>query len=114
MYVLSISILPNNLNRPFFRVEPNFRWVYAVSSNYPLLESFKLKITSFTNPEYIPYLNIEILPYDSLNENEIENNFYNPYSIDRFYIEGIVNNRSSRSELWSYTYDEFTPDKWNI
>ena len=114
MFVLSISINPNNLARPFFSVEQNFRWIYAVSPNFPLLENFKFKIIQFTDQQYLPYLNIEILPYETLTENEIENNFYNPYTLDKIYVEGIVNNRQNRSEIFSYTYEDFTEDKWNI
>lgn len=114
LFVLSISIHPNNLDRPFFTVEKNFRWIYAVSSNSSLLQSFRFKILQYTDLELLNYLDIEIIPYEILNENEIENNFRNPYTLDKIYVEGIVNCRHNRPTNLSYTYDEFTPDKWDI
>jgi hypothetical protein len=114
MYVLSISVLPNNLGRPFFMVESDFRWIYAVSTNFPLLDSFRNKVIAFTNHQYLPFINIEIVSYESLSENEITNNFYNPYETDKFYIEGIVNNRINTNRNLSVSFDEFTPDKWDI
>lgn len=110
MYVLTISIIrENNIDSPFFNIEPDFRWAYAASNDRFLLERFKEKIQSFTNPSYLPWMPIEILDYNDLNNSEIESNYLNrPFDLDTFYVCGIVNeNRGPK-----YTIDQLLPDHW--
>jgi hypothetical protein len=81
-----------------------------MSNNRFLLERFKDKIQSFTNPSYLPWMSIEILHYNKLNSSEIENNYLDhPFEMDEFYICGIVNeNRGPK-----YSIDELLPNHWN-
>lgn len=110
MYVLTISIVRgNNIPSAFFNIEPDFRWAYAVSSDRHLLERFKEKIQSFTDPSYLPWMPIEIIEWNNLNPNEIESNNLNSlFQIDLFYVCGIVN--GDRTD--KYTIEEFLPHHW--
>lgn len=114
MFVLSITNLTNEFDIPFFRIEKDFRWIYVVSTNEPLLQNYKMKIESFTPQRYLPYLLIEILPREMLSNAEIQGNFNNLYNftpeLDRIYVEGITN--CNRRE--SYSYHDFTPDRWDF
>lgn len=112
MFVLSITNLARReiIDLPFFSCEPNCRWIYSVSQNYPLLSNYKMKLESFT-PEYLRgYLHIEILDFNSLNEDDIDNNFtvLDEIEYDKFYLQGTVN--GNRGQILSY--DDFTMDKW--
>ena len=112
MFVLSITNLPSpgGLNLPFFRCEPNCRWIYVLSNNFPLINNYLQKLNIFT-PDYLkPYLRFEILNIDTLTEEEIDNNLdpEREIEIDKFYLQGTVNaDRSNKLD-----YDDFTIDKW--
>lgn len=118
----------NNINNiPFFRIATDMRWIYCISHNLPLLYNYRLKLQSFTPQRYLEYLRIEILPLESLSDDERENNFSEGYYIldhevwvnrrndpsvkienDIFYLEGVVN--LNRREIVGY--NDFTQDKW--
>lgn len=111
MYFLSISTLPNNIYTAFMQMHIDIELIYIVSPNLPLLQNFKEKILSFTNPEYIPFIRIEILPLSSLREDEYElNNLHLPYEIDKIYLYGIINSRGGSG----LSYEEFTPEVWDF
>jgi vacuolar-type H+-ATPase subunit C/Vma6 len=116
LYVLTITNLQSNIDdQPFLNICTDTRWIYAISRNYPLLQNFKMKIESFTPERYLQYIRIEIIQFDSLSENERDNNSLSRfrYTLDKFYIEGVVNNISDRQDRLSYTFNDFTPDKWS-
>lgn len=113
MFVLCITNLPlpGGLDLPFFRCEPYYRWIYTISTNFPLLNNYLQKLSVFT-PEYLkPYLRFEILNINSLTEEEIDNNL-NPaveIEVDKFYLQGTINgDRSLKLD-----YNDFTMDIWD-
>ncbi len=113
MYYLSIIVLDNDINIPFFRVVPNTRWIYALSENISIIEEFANKIREYTDPSYLQYLNIEIL--DELSEEEYQDNNMDLFEneggrLDVLYPEVVVNN----SEYDYFYLDTFTAEEWSF
>jgi hypothetical protein len=99
---------------PFMFLDFEERWVYAVSNDTAVLESFKSKILSYTPEKYRHLLDIIIIDSKCMTKVEIESNFsgnwQGPFSINVLYFEGIVN----RDGTNAWTLEEFTEDKWRF
>lgn len=110
MFALGITFVDDNTDTNFFLCY-NVRWIFAVSSNYHLLEAFAQKIVQYTSEYRRQYLVVEIIPFNSLGSNEIAyNNMSFPYQVDKIYVEGIVNLEDGPS----YYYEEFKKKHWNL
>lgn len=111
---LIINIIDRGeIYNPFAMLTYEERWVYAVSDNKSILESFKNRIISYTPEKYRQLLDISIVELNMLSRDEVKNNF-NPdyikqeFKINCLYFESIVNRPGT--DMW--TLDEFTQDKW--
>ena len=105
------DIVPYN---PFVLLDFDERWIYAVSDDMAVLQSFKSKMLSYTPERYRRLLDITIVDFKCLTKEEVKSNFIDcwqgPFNSDILYYEGIVN----RDGTSAWTIEEFTANKWDF
>jgi len=109
-YYLSILVKPNNMRLSFMEVIFDTKWIYCLSNDKSIVDLFKTFILCNTPPEYMQFLDVVTGEITELTQAELDINGYRPnlYTLDRFYIEGIVNGQSEPC----YSLEEFTIKVW--